>query len=174
MELKGNLPGDFVPGRVSRMEPITAPALGRIRFMARLLDTIFVLPGGFRIGLDPIVGLIPGVGDAISTGLSLYIVYEAAKLGIRKRILAVMLWHVTIESLVGLFPVLGDLFDAFYKANMKNLALAELHYSPAAKPRSGAKIVGVLGLFFLICLSIVGWLGVLVFKALWEFLTKFP
>src|SRR3954467_8880216 len=76
------------------------PRLERIRFLANLLDTCIVLPGGYRIGIDPILGLIPGVGDIIGAALSLYLVREASKLGIRKRILLRMVGNVAIETLL--------------------------------------------------------------------------
>ena len=133
--------------------------LQHVRFFSNLLDQCIVLPGGFRIGIDPIIGLIPGFGDALSTLLSLYLVYQAALLGLRKRILLRMLVNVAIEGLVGTFPVLGDVFDAVWKANMRNLRLIELHYAPANPGRSKAKILlwilGVLGMFLAAYLTVV-------------------
>lgn len=119
-----------VTGHAERIVYPPNPRLERVRFLANLLDTCIVLPNGFRIGIDPILGLIPGVGDVIGAGLSLYLVREAAKLGVPKRILWRMLWNVGVEALVGIIPVLGDLFDAAWKANVRNLRLLELHYSP--------------------------------------------
>jgi hypothetical protein len=120
-----------ITGRAERIVYPPNPRLERIRFLANLLDTCIVLPGGFRIGLDPILGLIPGVGDVLGAALSLYLVREASKLGIRKRILLRMVGNVAIEALLGLVPVVGDGFDAVWKANVRNLRLIELHYSPA-------------------------------------------
>ena len=94
----------------------------------------------------PIIGLIPGFGDVLSAALSLYLVYQAALLGLPKRILLHMLGNVAVEGLVGTFPVLGDVFDAVWKANMRNLRLIELHYAPANLGRSKGKILGwILG-----------------------------
>ena len=120
-----------ITGRAERIVYPTNPRLERIRFLANLLDTCIVLPGGFRIGLDPILGLIPGVGDVIGAALSLYLVREASKLGIRKWILLRMVGNVAIETFLGIIPVVGDGFDAFWKANVRNLRLIELHYSPS-------------------------------------------
>jgi Domain of unknown function (DUF4112) len=119
-----------VTGRAERIVYPPNPRLERIRFLANLLDTCIVLPGGFRIGLDPILGLIPGVGDVLGAALSLYLVQQASKLGIRKWILLKMVGNVAIETLLGTIPVIGDGFDAFWKANVRNLRLIELHYSP--------------------------------------------
>lgn len=102
--------------------------LNRIRRLSRLMDTAIRIPGiGFRIGLDPILGLVPGAGDLITAGLSGYIILSAARFGLPRDILAKMLLNVALESTVGSVPLVGDLFDAYYKANMRNLALLEKH-----------------------------------------------
>ena len=119
-----------ITGRAERIVYPPNERLERIRFLANLLDTWIVLPGGFRIGIDPILGLLPGVGDFIGAALSLYLVREAAKLGIPKWIIVRMIGNVAIEALLGLVPILGDGFDAVWKANVRNLRLLELHYSP--------------------------------------------
>ncbi|MGV3774820.1 MAG: DUF4112 domain-containing protein, partial [Verrucomicrobiales bacterium] len=75
-------------GETARAERIELPAsnrLKRMRFLSRMLDNSILLPGGYRIGLDPIIGLIPGIGDVIATSFSLWLVYEAALMGIAKR-----------------------------------------------------------------------------------------
>jgi len=148
-----------VTGGAERIVYPPNPRLQHVRFFANLLDQCIVLPGGFRIGIDPIIGLIPGFGDVLSAVLSLYLVYQAALLGLRKRILLRMLGNVAIEGLVGTFPVLGDIFDAVWKANMRNLRLIELHYAPANQGRSKTKILGwilgVLGLFLAAYLTVV-------------------
>ena len=127
----GNRTEPQVTGRAERIVYPTDTRLERLRFLANLLDSCIVLPGGYRIGIDPILGLIPVVGDLLGAGLSLYLVREAAKLGIPKWIVVRMLANVGIETLIGFVPVLGDLFDAAFKANIRNLRLLELHYSPA-------------------------------------------
>ena len=119
-----------ITGHAERIVYPPNPRLERIRFLANLLDACILLPNGYRIGIDPILGLIPGVGDLIGAGLSLYLVREAAKLGIPKRILLRMVGNVALETLIGIVPVLGDLFDAAWKANLRNLRLIELHYAP--------------------------------------------
>ena len=137
-----------VTGRAERIGYPPNPRLQHVRFFSNLLDQCILLPGGFRIGIDPIIGLIPGFGDVLSTALSLYLVYQGALLGLRKRILLRMLANVAIEALVGTFPVLGDLFDAVWKANMRNLRLIELHYAPGNPGRSKGRILGwIFGVF---------------------------
>jgi uncharacterized protein DUF4112 len=148
-----------VTGSAERIVYPPNPRLQHVRFFSNLLDQCIMLPGGFRIGIDPIIGLIPGFGDVLSAALSLYLVYQAALLGLPKRILLRMLVNVAIEGLVGTFPVLGDVFDAVWKANMRNLRLIELHYAPANQGRSKGKILlwifGVLAVFLAAYLTVV-------------------
>jgi hypothetical protein len=96
------------------------------RGLARILDNAFEVPGtGFRIGLDPIIGLIPGVGDLLGSGFSAYILWLGARAGAPVPVLARMFVNVAIEMVVGTIPLIGDLFDAGWKANAKNVALLE-------------------------------------------------
>ena len=102
--------------------------LNRIRQLSLLMDTSLRVPGtGFRIGLDPIIGLIPGAGDLISTAFSAYIIFLATRFGIPRQDLTEMIFNVALESVVGTVPLVGDLFDAFYKSNIRNLAILEKH-----------------------------------------------
>lgn len=102
--------------------------LNRIRQLSRLMDTSLRVPGtGFRIGLDPIIGLIPGAGDLISTAFSAYIIFLATRLGIPRQDLTEMIFNVALESVVGTVPLVGDLFDAYYKSNIRNLVILEKH-----------------------------------------------
>jgi Domain of unknown function (DUF4112) len=101
-----------------------ARRLARLRMLARLMDNAFQIPGtGVRFGLDSLLGLIPGAGDALTAGVSLYIVYEAAMLGATKRQLALMLGNIALDTAAGSVPVLGDLFDLTFKANILNLRM---------------------------------------------------
>ena len=102
--------------------------LNRIRKLSRLMDTSIRIPlTGFRIGIDPIIGLVPGAGDLISTAFSAYIIYLATRFGIPRQDLAKMIFNVGLETVVGTVPFVGDLFDAFYKSNIRNLAILEQH-----------------------------------------------
>lgn len=102
--------------------------LDRIRKLSRLMDTAFRIPGiGVRIGLDPIIGLVPGLGDLISTAFSAYIIYLAARFRLPGSVLGWMIFNISLEAVVGTVPLIGDLFDAFYKSNIRNLALLEQH-----------------------------------------------
>jgi len=100
--------------------------LNRIRRLSRLMDTAIGIPGTrFRIGLDPIIGLIPGAGDLISTSLSAYIIFLAARFGLPRQVLTQMIFNIALEAVVGSVPLIGDLFDAAYKSNIRNLDLLE-------------------------------------------------
>jgi hypothetical protein len=95
----------------------------RLDRFAWLLDSAIRLPGGFRIGLDGIIGLVPGLGDLAAAGLSSYIILEAARLKLPGRVLARMGLNVLLELVVGIIPIFGDLFDFAFKANRRNVRL---------------------------------------------------
>lgn len=142
---------DIAAAHAERIEYPVSRRLERMRAFSRLLDTAFQLPGGFRIGIDPLIGLVPGIGDVIATGLSIWLIYDAARLGIRKRILALMTFNVIVEAAVGVFPILGDIFDAVWKANVRNMRLVEKDYRPTMKERSFWKLFAFLsGIFILV------------------------
>ncbi len=92
--------------------------------LSRLLDDSFGIPGTrWRFGLDGLLGLIPGAGDAATAVLSAYIINEARKLGVRRGTLARMLGNLAVDVAVGAVPVIGDLFDVAFKANRRNMRL---------------------------------------------------
>lgn len=104
--------------------PDAAHDLARVERIATLLDSRFTIPGTrIRFGLDSVVGLIPGAGDTAMLIPSLWIMAVAHKHGVRKRTIAKMGWYAGVDYVVGSVPVLGDLFDLFYKSHRKNAAL---------------------------------------------------
>ena len=106
-------------------DAVDEAAVQRMRFVAHLLDDSIRLPGTeFRIGLDPIVGVLPVAGDAVSAVLSGYIVLESARLGVSYLTLLRMLANVGVDFAIGSVPLIGDAFDAAWKANVRNLRLA--------------------------------------------------
>lgn len=123
-----------------RIEPAgeTAPErreLQRLGAFARLLDSSFEIPGTrFRIGIDPLIGLVPGIGDVAGAGLSLYLIARAWRLGVPRGVRARMLGNVALEALVGTVPLLGDAFDAWFKCNLRNLRLLETALRRRASP----------------------------------------
>lgn len=142
-------------------------ALARVRNLARLLDTSIPLPGGFRIGWDAVLGLVPGLGDGAGALLSTYIVLQAVRLGASREVLVRMVGNVALEALVGAVPFLGDIFDAAFKANVRNVRLLEEHLSApgTARRASRAWIIGVL-VVLLLLFSLAMVLAVLAVRAL--------
>jgi len=114
--------------------PSHGDALRRMDLVARLLDTAFVLPGtNRRVGIDAIIGLVPGVGDVITTLLSTYIIWEARNLGVSRLALGRMLANLAIHATVGTIPVLGDVFDALFRVNQRNMRI--VHNQLSLTPR---------------------------------------
>jgi hypothetical protein len=98
--------------------------LKRIRLLSRLLDEQFRIPGTtYRVGLDGLLGLIPGIGDAAGALLSTYILYEAIRLGVPRTVLLRMIANIGIDTVGGAIPVVGDIFDIAWKTNKKNATL---------------------------------------------------
>jgi hypothetical protein len=112
----------------------------RLRWLAWAMDSAYVVPGtNFRFGWDAIIGVMPGAGDVVGAAVSIYIVYEGARLGASRWTLARMVLNVAIDAGVGAVPILGDLFDAAWKANVKNLRL--LGITPEDPHGGGRKVV---------------------------------
>lgn len=126
--------------------------LQRLRQMAWMLDNSIPLPGGFRIGLDAIIGLIPGIGDAIGALFSAFILNEARQLGAPRSVLLRMSGNVLIETIIGAIPFIGDLFDMGFKANMRNIALLEQHHLDPSGTARGSRVFVALFFLFLIAL----------------------
>lgn len=105
-------------------DSVDQAAVRRIRRVAYFLDESIPVPGtGYRIGVDPILSAIPGVGDAVSAAISLYIVAESARLGVSFTTLVRMLGAVALDAVGGMLPVVGPVFDALVKANKWNVEL---------------------------------------------------
>lgn len=97
----------------------------RIAKVANAFDSKFEVPVvGLKLGYDSILGLIPGVGDAITSLAGGYLIYEAAQAGSRKRILARMAFNTLLDSTVGAIPLVGDIFDMAFRSNTRNAKLA--------------------------------------------------
>ena len=132
---------------------IDAAAARRLGRLAWWLDSSIPLPiGRWRIGLDALIGLVPGLGDLIGILLSSYILAAAARIGVPRALLLRMAGNVAVEGVVGAVPVLGDLFDAAWKANQRNVRLLEeylqrpVHVRRESNALVAALIAGMLAL----------------------------
>jgi hypothetical protein len=110
---------DSVGGTASRREIVE-----RLDRLATLLDSVLVIPGtNIRFGADAILGLAPGIGDAVTTVLSAYIVYEAHRLGAPQHLIMRMIANVAFDSVITAVPVAGNVADVFFRANRRNMRL---------------------------------------------------
>lgn len=146
-----------------------ARALSRVRQLVRIWDEAFALPGGrWRVGLDAVVGLIPGVGDLIGVVVSCYPILVALQYGAGAAMVARMVLNVAIDGVVGLPPLLGDLLDIGWKANRRNQVLLERWLAaPTATRRSSRWLLAT------VTVTLVGLLGALTWAVSWVVRTIF-
>ena len=126
--------GTFNFAGPSAAEPYDAAgrraALDRLDMLATVFDTAFLLPGtNVRFGVESLLRLVPGIGDAAASLLSFYLLYEARRLGAPRFLLARMLGNVLLEGAVGMVPLAGDAFDVYFRANRRNMALLRRHFT---------------------------------------------
>ncbi len=101
-------------------------AVRRIRGLTRLLDTRWTFPGTrWRFGLDPLLGLIPVAGGVITLGMSIWLLVEARRIGVPRRLMLSMVGNIALDFLVGEIPLAGDVFDFAFKAHVRNLNMLE-------------------------------------------------
>ena len=143
-------------------------SLRQLRRISHLLDNAIPIPGTpYRIGLDPILGLIPGGGDLIGSIFAGYIVFKSAQMGVPQETLVQMAANIVFDTVAGTVPVAGDLFDVAWKANVKNIELLDAHLG---SPEQGKKadwlfvaalLLGLMlivgGVIFL-SVTLLGWL----------------
>jgi hypothetical protein len=113
--------------------PSRADSLARIEMLAKLMDSAVVIPGTrIRLGLDALIGLVPGIGDIASAVISSYIIWEARQLGLPRWKIARMIGNVALDTTVGAVPFVGDVLDVFYKSNTRNLRIVREHLAREA------------------------------------------
>jgi hypothetical protein len=104
-------------------------AFDRIDALSKLFDTAFILPGtNVRFGIEAVMRLVPGIGDAVASALSCYLLYEAHRLEVPSHVFARLVANVAIEGVVGAIPLVGDLFDVAFRANRRNVAILKAHF----------------------------------------------
>ena len=137
-------------------------AMTALRKWAVLLDSAFQVPGTkMRFGLDPVIGLFPGAGDIVTAFFAAMMLLHAVRLRIPKIVVARMLMNSGLDLLTGAVPLLGDLFDAGYKANLRNLALLERHATPGVPPQRSDYV------FVAVCLGILALLALVPVFIFW-------
>lgn len=120
-------------------------SLELLRRWARLFDAAFSIPGtSFRFGIDPLLGLFPGIGDLASPLLTVFILWQGARMRVPKVVLIRMALNALIDAGLGVIPIVGDAFDFAWRSNEWNMALLERHASPGSRPSSGDYLFVVL------------------------------
>lgn len=129
------LPIDGMFEVIKNVAPSRDASLRRMQAVANILDNAFVIPGTKqRIGIDAIIGLVPGVGDVLTTILSSYVIWEARNLGVSRFALARMLANLGVHAVIGSIPLIGDIFDAFFRVNQRNMRIVRSHISREISP----------------------------------------
>ncbi len=155
-----------------------AASLKRLRSLAHLLDNAIGIPGTpYRIGIDPLIGLLPGGGDLVMAGFSVYIVWEAARMGLPRSTVTRMVSNLVLDTVGGSVPMLGDLMDVAWKANSKNVALLEAHLEshseiPRRQKRADRGFVLLLLVGFVFLVIGISALALIVIAWLWKALTN--
>ena len=138
--------------------------MAALKHVADLLDNRFVVPGtSYRFGLDPIIGAVPIIGDLVTSLFTIGMFLHARDLGVPKVVQLRMLFNVVIDTVGGIVPVVGDLFDFAWKANAKNLALLELHANEVRGGSTGdwafvMLMIALVVLLVTIPIWLLGWL----------------
>ncbi|WMN11970.1 DUF4112 domain-containing protein [Marivirga salinae] len=144
------------------MTPSSKPDLKWIRRISQLMDSKFRIPStSIKFGIDPLIGIIPGVGDLSSYIVSLMLIYTIRKNGAGGKLITKMLINVSIDALIGAIPILGAIFDVWYRANDKNLRLAQEYYEEGKHQGSGK------GLLVLIILLVIAIIAALIYATWW-------
>jgi hypothetical protein len=142
------------------------------RWLALIMDEFLRLPGTkFRFGLDPILGLFPGIGDTASAVVSAFALLQAARCGLPKIVLARMSLNILINELVGIIPGIGDAFSFWFKSNARNYQILQKHAATPGKARRSDwffVIVVLLLLFLIVCAGIV--VSIFILHELFKFL----
>ena len=134
--------------------------------LSSFLDSKYKVPGtNFRFGIDPIIGLIPGLGDVTSFTFSSFLILLMAKKGASGKVVALMVLNVLLDTIIGSIPVIGTIFDFFYKANNRNVRLLKRHYEEGKYQGSGTGVliatvvvlVIILVLLFIFLFKIIGY-----------------
>ncbi len=153
------------------LPPSSDARLRWIEIVSSFMDNKFRVPGtNFRFGLDPILGFIPFGGSAASFAISAGLLVTMVKHGVSRKVLVLMFLNLALDATLGSIPVIGNIFDFFYKANQRNLNLLKKHYQEGKYTGSGSGIILslVIGFILLLGLLVYG-----TYKLLWYLLQQF-
>lgn len=159
-------------GRVTRLPRSEADrqrSLAEVQTLAWLLDNSIPVPGtgGRRFGIDAVIGLVPVVGDLVSGGLGLFVVWRASRMGLPRIVIARMLVNSALDFVIGAIPFAGDAFDFWFKASTRNLSIVRRHLEdPATSTRDDWLVVGALLGTVAVLVFAIGWLVVSVVSVL--------
>lgn len=168
-----------VDGQTRRPPAGPDPEIPDLERLARWMDSLFAIPGvGLRFGIDSFLGLIPGLGDAATSAVSLYILHAASRKGVSRLTMTRMALNIALDSIVGSIPIAGDVFDLYWKANQRNVELLKRHAlaSPTEERRLrmadwlflgglAAILITLLVGSITIAILIITWLGTALFSA---------
>lgn len=139
--------------------------------VSAFLDNRFRIPGtNTRFGLDFLIGLVPYAGDIISFGISGVLVLTMARYGASGRVIIQMLWNIFLDTLVGAIPILGDIFDLYYKANRRNFDLLREHYEEGSYQGSGWWIILLVICSLLALFILLIWIVAKIVSFFWSFI----
>ena len=153
----------------------TDPRLRWVERIAQLMDSQFQLPGTrFRFGLDPLLGLLPVVGDLSTTAVSVALLLTMLRHGASGAVVVRMALNILIDTVVGGIPILGNLFDFAFKSNERNVALLRRHYAEGHHAGSGRGLVLLLLLAMLLVVGLVGWGSAVLLSWIWHHFGAHP
>ena len=140
---------------IEEMNEINEEKLVRLKLLSKRLDNNFIIPGTkYKIGLDPIIGAIPVIGDLIGALLSTYIMYSGIKMGVSRSIVAQMATNIALDFAIGWIPIIGDIFDIIWKANQRNVKLIEESIVVEEKESATANYIIIAGLVIVLIVTI--------------------
>ena len=146
-----------------------------IERIARLMDSQFRVPGtGFRFGLDPLLGLVPIVGDLSTTAVSIALLLTMLRYGASGSVAVRMALNILLDTVVGAIPILGNVFDFAYKSNERNVALLRRHYAEGRHAGSGKGLIALLLLGFLLVGGLVVWGSIALLRWGWQYMETHP
>ncbi|OON69276.1 DUF4112 domain-containing protein [Hymenobacter sp. CRA2] len=164
-----------LPNKYARLRSATSPAdtdarLQWVNQVARLMDSQFRLPGtNFRFGLDPILGLIPVVGELGTFAISAALIVTMVRHGASRKVVVLMVLNILLDTVVGSIPVIGNFFDFAYKSNERNVRLLRRHYGEGKYQGRGTGLIAALLVGLLAMFALVAWGSWKVLLWLWEY-----